>query len=169
MRRPDRRLSTAPATSALSATETRPPDACAWSATTQPAPSFAPATLLFFISCLIALVNFFTCCSDAGPAAPRVSGSERIRALAAVWPVLLIVCLVIGGGNIFRGVSGAATGMERATAGAFVDVVIAAGVALTLTSLLDLDVPGRLVLLGLLGGAGADTALRYRVLSRREA
>ena len=26
------------------------------------------------------------------------------------------VCLVIGGGNIFRGVSGAATGMERATA-----------------------------------------------------
>lgn len=59
--------------------------------------------------------------------------------------------------------------MERATAGAFLDVVIAAGVALTLTSLLDLDVPGRLVLLGLLGGAGADTALRYRVLSRREA
>ncbi|WEV77048.1 hypothetical protein O9K63_10630 [Janibacter cremeus] len=59
--------------------------------------------------------------------------------------------------------------MERATAGAFLDVVIAVGVALTLTSLLDLDVPGRLVLLGLLGGACADTALRYRVLSRREA
>lgn len=59
--------------------------------------------------------------------------------------------------------------MERATAGAFVDVVIAAGVALTLTSLLDLDVPGRLVLLALLGGAGADTVLRFRVLSLREA
>ena len=26
------------------------------------------------------------------------------------------VCLVVGGGNIFRGVSGAAEGMERATA-----------------------------------------------------
>ena len=35
-------------------------------------PSFAPATPAFFISCLIALVNFFTCDSDAGPAAPLI-------------------------------------------------------------------------------------------------
>jgi hypothetical protein len=35
-------------------------------------PSFCPATLAFFISCLMALVNFFTCESDAGPAAPLI-------------------------------------------------------------------------------------------------
>ncbi len=35
-------------------------------------PSFMPATFAFFISCLIALVNFFTCASEAAPAAPLI-------------------------------------------------------------------------------------------------
>ncbi|HEV7369086.1 UMP kinase [Arenibaculum sp.] len=41
----------------------------------------------------------------------RVAG--EVKAVAALG---VQVCLVIGGGNIFRGVSGAASGMERATA-----------------------------------------------------
>ncbi|MFM2044513.1 MAG: uridylate kinase [Pseudomonadota bacterium] len=41
----------------------------------------------------------------------RVAGEVR-----SVVRMGVQVCLVIGGGNIFRGVSGAATGMERATA-----------------------------------------------------
>jgi uridylate kinase len=42
---------------------------------------------------------------------------ERIAAeVAAVVAMGIEVCLVVGGGNIFRGVSGAAHGMERATA-----------------------------------------------------
>ena len=35
-------------------------------------PSLVPATLAFFISCLIALVNFLTCWLEAGPAAPLI-------------------------------------------------------------------------------------------------
>ena len=34
---------------------------------------------------------------DAGPAGPRASRSERIRALIEIWPVLLIFALVMGG------------------------------------------------------------------------
>jgi uridylate kinase len=42
---------------------------------------------------------------------------ERVAAeVQAVVKLGIEVCLVIGGGNIFRGVSGAARGMERATA-----------------------------------------------------
>src|SRR5271156_5211491 len=42
---------------------------------------------------------------------------ERVAAeVLAVAQLGIEVCLVIGGGNIFRGVSGAARGMERATA-----------------------------------------------------
>jgi uridylate kinase len=42
---------------------------------------------------------------------------DRIAAdLKAVHDVGIEVCVVVGGGNIFRGLSGAATGMERATA-----------------------------------------------------
>jgi uridylate kinase len=42
---------------------------------------------------------------------------ERVaREVRAVTELGVQVCLVIGGGNIFRGVSGAASGMERATA-----------------------------------------------------
>lgn len=58
--------------------------------------------------------------------------------------------------------------VERACAGAFGDLVGAAGVALALTSVFDLDIPGRLVLLAIIGGAGIDAVLRYAVLSRRE-
>ena len=42
---------------------------------------------------------------------------DRIAAdVRAVHDMGVEVCLVIGGGNIFRGLSGAAQGMERATA-----------------------------------------------------
>src|SRR5471030_3318764 len=42
---------------------------------------------------------------------------ERVAAeVQAVVALGIEVCLVIGGGNIFRGVSGAARGMERASA-----------------------------------------------------
>ncbi|NWG47244.1 MAG: UMP kinase [Alphaproteobacteria bacterium] len=42
---------------------------------------------------------------------------DRIaREIRAVTDIGIEVCLVIGGGNIFRGLSGAASGMERATA-----------------------------------------------------
>ena len=42
---------------------------------------------------------------------------DRVAAeVKAVIAMDVQVCLVIGGGNIFRGISGAATGMERATA-----------------------------------------------------
>jgi uridylate kinase len=42
---------------------------------------------------------------------------ERIAAeVTAVAEIGIEVCLVIGGGNIFRGMAGAANGMERATA-----------------------------------------------------
>jgi len=42
---------------------------------------------------------------------------ERIaREVAAVAEIGIEICLVIGGGNIFRGMAGAANGMERATA-----------------------------------------------------
>ena len=40
-------------------------------------PSFVPATLLFFISCLIALVNFLTCCLRRGPAAPLIQAYDQ--------------------------------------------------------------------------------------------
>lgn len=58
--------------------------------------------------------------------------------------------------------------VERACSGAFVDLVVATGLALTLTSVLDLEVPGGLVLLAVLAGAGIDAVLRYAVISRRE-
>ncbi|MNC88026.1 hypothetical protein D3C83_38070 [compost metagenome] len=35
-------------------------------------PSFMPETLLFFISCRMALVNLVTCWIEAGPAAPLI-------------------------------------------------------------------------------------------------
>ena len=42
---------------------------------------------------------------------------ERIaREVKSVYDLGVEICLVIGGGNIFRGLSGAAQGMERATA-----------------------------------------------------
>ncbi|MEN3122340.1 hypothetical protein [Janibacter sp. LM] len=58
--------------------------------------------------------------------------------------------------------------VERACSGAFVDLVLAAGVALTLTSVLDMDLPGGLVLLAVVVAAGVDATRRYAVISRRE-
>lgn len=58
--------------------------------------------------------------------------------------------------------------LDRAMIGTCTDLVVAAGVALALTSVLDLDVSGRAVLLAVVLGVGADTFVRYLVMSRRE-
>ncbi len=49
---------------------------------------------------------------DAGPAEPRQGARERLRTLAAVWPVLAIFGGVFGGiyGGVFTAVEGAAVG-----------------------------------------------------------
>jgi C4-dicarboxylate transporter, DctM subunit len=49
---------------------------------------------------------------DSGPAAPRVPWRERVSALAAVWPIVLIAVLVVGGiyGGVFTPTEGAAVG-----------------------------------------------------------
>ena len=55
------------------------------------------------------------------------------------------VCLVIGGGNIFRGVSGAAAGMERAT-GDYMGMLATVMNALAMQNALEqLDVPVRVL------------------------
>ena len=48
----------------------------------------------------------------AGPAGPRISGSERVKALLKVWPILLIAFVVVGGiyGGVFTPTEGAAVG-----------------------------------------------------------
>jgi C4-dicarboxylate transporter DctM subunit len=48
----------------------------------------------------------------AGPAGPRVSGAERMKALLKVWPILLIAVVVVGGiyGGVFTPTEGAAVG-----------------------------------------------------------
>ncbi len=49
---------------------------------------------------------------DAGPAAPRIGWANRLRALAAVWPIFLVAVLVVGGiyGGVFTPTEGAAIG-----------------------------------------------------------
>ncbi|MEK9933594.1 MAG: UMP kinase, partial [Luminiphilus sp.] len=55
------------------------------------------------------------------------------------------VCLVIGGGNIFRGVSGAAAGMERAT-GDYMGMLATVMNALAMQNALEtLDMPTRVM------------------------
>ncbi len=48
----------------------------------------------------------------AGPAGPRISGAERVKALLRVWPILLIAVIVVGGiyGGVFTPTEGAAVG-----------------------------------------------------------
>jgi len=49
---------------------------------------------------------------DAGPAQPRATRQETLRALALVWPVIVIAVVVVGGiyGGIFTPTEGAAVG-----------------------------------------------------------
>ncbi|MBM3533706.1 MAG: UMP kinase [Alphaproteobacteria bacterium] len=66
--------------------------------------------------------------------------ADEIRSVRAL---KVEVCVVIGGGNIFRGVSGAATGMERATAD-YMGMLATVINALSLQSALERkDVPTR--------------------------
>lgn len=50
---------------------------------------------------------------ELGPALPRVPFDQRLRAVAAVWPALLVALVVIGGiyGGIFSPTEGAAVGV----------------------------------------------------------
>ena len=77
------------------------------------------------------------------------------------------VCLVIGGGNIFRGVSGTAKGMERATAdymGMLATVINSLGMQSALESL---DVPTR-VLSALPISAVCEPYIRRRAIRHME-
>ena len=66
--------------------------------------------------------------------------ARQVRDVAAAG---VEVCLVIGGGNIFRGVSGAAAGMERAT-GDYMGMLATVMNALAMQNALEqLDVPVR--------------------------
>lgn len=56
---------------------------------------------------------------------------------------------------------------ERAAAGTLVDVVVAAGLALTVVSVASVEVSGKAVMLAVVVGALADSAVRYVVLARR--
>jgi tripartite ATP-independent transporter DctM subunit len=49
---------------------------------------------------------------EAGPAGPRIDAEARRRALVAVWPVVLVAVLVVGGiyGGVFTPTEGAAVG-----------------------------------------------------------
>ena len=72
-----------------------------------------------FIPGLIATAGYMTAIAvyvrvfpGSGPAGPRRSAVERIRALRAVWPVVAIFSLMLGGmyGGIFSATEGAAIG-----------------------------------------------------------
>ncbi|HCA13338.1 MAG TPA: UMP kinase [Alphaproteobacteria bacterium] len=77
------------------------------------------------------------------------------------------VCLVIGGGNIFRGVSGAAAGMERAT-GDYMGMLATVMNALAMQNALEtLDVPTR-VLSALPISALCEPYIRRRAMRHLE-
>jgi len=77
------------------------------------------------------------------------------------------VCLVIGGGNIFRGVSGAAAGMERAT-GDYMGMLATVMNALAMQNALEaLDVPVR-VLSALPISAVCEPYIRRRAVRHME-
>jgi C4-dicarboxylate transporter, DctM subunit len=72
-----------------------------------------------FVPGLIATAGYMTAIAvyvrvypGSGPAGPRRSAVERIRALVAVWPVIAIFSLMLGGmyGGIFSATEGAAIG-----------------------------------------------------------
>jgi hypothetical protein len=58
--------------------------------------------------------------------------------------------------------------IEKAASGALFDLLPAAGITLAAMSLLGLELPGDLVLLGVVAFALVDGGLRYVLLSRRE-
>jgi C4-dicarboxylate transporter DctM subunit len=73
--------------------------------------AFVPGLLaaLFYIATIAVLVRRDPA---AGPAGPRLSGRERLAAVGAAWPVLMIALLVLGGiyGGVFTPTEGAAVG-----------------------------------------------------------
>jgi tripartite ATP-independent transporter DctM subunit len=63
-----------------------------------------------FYCIVIALIA--RCSPDAAPAHGKVGGKERMQALLAVWPVLLVAVVVVGGiyGGVFTPTEGAGVG-----------------------------------------------------------
>ncbi len=53
--------------------------------------------ILAALGYILTVAIFVRIVPDAGPAGPRASGRERIRTLVAIWPVMLIFVLVMGG------------------------------------------------------------------------
>ncbi len=72
-----------------------------------------------FVPGLIATVGYMVVIAvvvrlrpDAGPAGPRSSGAEKLRALWNVWPIVVIFVVMLGGmyGGVFSATEGAAIG-----------------------------------------------------------
>lgn len=136
--------------------------------TTAPAGAYVRAGLLAL-----------TICALAGLVAGLVRGDDGwvaagVFAAAAAGPALALGWLLFVSDHTVPQDAHAEDSVERrwaeqAGAGAFLDVVIAAGVALTLLSLLDVVVSSTVVLVLVLALALADSALRYAVVSRRGA
>ena len=87
---------------------------------------------LYFLWILVATGLYVRLYPGSGPAGPRCSWVERLRALLDVWPVLLIFVLVIGG--IYGGVF---TPTEAAAVGALGTGVIAVTKGMRLGGLMD--------------------------------
>ncbi|MBV7395933.1 TRAP transporter large permease [Mameliella sediminis] len=75
--------------------------------------AFLPG-ILAAVGYILAVSIYVRIFPEAGPAAPRMTYAERFAALRAIWPVLFIFCLVIGG--IYFGIF---TPTEAAAVGAF--------------------------------------------------
>ncbi|MBY6160345.1 TRAP transporter large permease [Mameliella alba] len=75
--------------------------------------AFLPG-ILAAVGYILAVSIYVRIFPEAGPAAPRMTYAERFGALRAIWPVLFIFCLVIGG--IYFGIF---TPTEAAAVGAF--------------------------------------------------
>src|SRR3546814_20930801 len=87
----------------------------------------------------------------------RVAGEiESVHSLG------IEVCLVIGGGNIFRGVSSAASGMERAT-GDYMGMLATVMISLAMQSALERSGITTRVLSALPFAAGCEPYIRRQV------
>jgi len=93
--------------------------------------------------------------------------NQIARDVKAVYELGVEVCLVVGGGNIFRGLAGAATGMERATAD-YMGMLATVINSLAMQSALErMDVPTR-VLSAIPMATVAEPYIRRRAVRHME-